>query len=190
MSILKTQKVFLISGPSGVGKDTVIDILKKKYTNFHYVTTAVTRKPRSNEKEGIKYFFLNNKEFTNLIDNDELLEWSKVYKNYYGVPKDEVYKPLSEGKNVILQVDVQGAKKIKKILPKIIMIFIKPESLDSIKNHLLSRNKNSRSDIQTRLESFASEMEYSKYFDHVVTNIEGKIEYVVSDVKDIINANI
>ncbi|NCG34840.1 MAG: guanylate kinase [Dehalococcoidales bacterium] len=190
MSILKTQKVFLISGPSAVGKDTVIDIIKKKYTNFHYVITAVTRKPRTNEKEGINHFFLNNKEFTNLINNDELLEWSKVYKNYYGVPKNQIYKPLCEGKNVLLRVDVQGAKKLKKILPNIIMIFIKPESIDSIKNHLLAREKKSESDIRTRLDSFASEMEYSKYFDHIVTNIEDKIEYVVSEVEDIIKSNI
>lgn len=190
MNILKTPKVFLISGPSAVGKDTVINILKKEYINFHYVITAVTRKPRINEKNGLNHFFLNNKEFTSLIDNDELLEWSKVYKNYYGVPKDQIYRPLSENKNVLLRVDVQGAKKIKEILPDIIMIFIQPESIESIKKHLLSREKISELDIKTRLDSFASEMEYSKHFDHIITNIEDKIEYVVSDAKDIINANI
>ena len=190
MNILKTPKVFLISGPSAVGKDTVINILKKEYINFHYVITAVTRKPRINEKNGLNHFFLNNKEFTSLIDNDELLEWSKVYKNYYGVPKNQIYKPLSEGKNVLLRVDVQGAKKIKKILPDLIMIFIQPESIVSIKNRLLAREMKSESDIKIRLDSFSSEMEYSKHFDHIITNIEDKIEYVVSDVKNIINANI
>jgi len=190
LNILKKPKVFLISGPSGVGKDTVIDIIKKEYTNFHYVITAVTREPRQNEKNGLNHFFLTDNEFTNLIKNNQLLEWSKVYKNYYGVPKDQIYKPLNEGKNVLLRVDVQGEKKIKEILPDIIMIFIQPESIDSIKNHLLAREIKSESDIKTRLDSFESEMKYSKHFDHIITNIEHKIEYVVSDVKDIIDAHI
>jgi len=183
-------KIFLISGPSGVGKDTVINEIRKIFKNLHFVVTAVTRNRRSDEKEGVNHFFVSEKQFKEMIDKDELIEWSKVYKNYYGVPKSQITKPTSEGKSVLLRVDVQGAQKIKEIIPEVILIFIKPENLEFIKKHLSSRGENSQLEINRRIEAAKNEIKLSSSFEYVITNEEGNIEYVINEVKDIINKNL
>ncbi len=185
-----SPQIFLISGPSGVGKDSIIDEIRKSYENFHFVITAVTRKKRSDEKDGVNHFFISKEKFQLMIDNDELIEWSKVYKNFYGVPKSQIEKPLSEGKSIILRVDVQGAQKIKEIMPNIVLIFIKPENLDFINKHLRDRGENSEEEIKRRLDTAEKEILLSRNFDYVITNPEGNIEYVIDTVKDIINKNL
>ena len=147
------SKIFLISGPSGVGKDTIILELRKIFPDFHFVITTVTRHPREDEIEGINHFFVSEPEFLELVEKDKLIEWSRVYGNYYGVPKSQILEPSQNNKHVLLRVDVQGAKKI-------------------------------------RLDTMKSEIELSNYFDYVITNIEGNIDLVVSEVKDIIDRNI
>lgn len=183
-------KIFLISGPSGVGKDTIIEELRRVFDNFHFVITAVTRSKRSDEHEGINHFFISEKQFNAMIEKDELIEWSKVYKNFYGVPNSQLSIPMSEGKSVLLRVDVQGAQKIKKRIPNAISIFIKPESIDVIKKHLSSRGQNSEEEINNRIEAANGEIKLSNTFDYVITNQEGNIGYVIKEVKDIINKNL
>ncbi len=125
-----------------------------------------------------------------MIKNDELIEWSKVYKNYYGVPKNQIDKPISENRSVLIRVDVQGAEKIKSKIPSVITIFIKPENFDQIKKHLSSRGENSKEDINTRIGAAKGEIELSKNFDYVITNQEGNIQLVIDKVKDIIEKNL
>jgi len=183
-------KIFLISGPSGVGKDTIINEIKTLFKELHFVVTAVTRDRRSDEKEGVNHFFVSENQFKEMIDNDELIEWSKVYKNYYGVPKSQITIPTSEGKSVLLRVDVQGAQKIKQIIPEVISIFIKPENLQLIKKHLSSRGENSEAEIKRRMEAARNELKLSSSFEYAITNQEGNIGYVINEVKDIINKNL
>ena len=183
-------KIFLISGPSGVGKDSIIDEIRKSYKDFHFVITAVTREKRSDEINGVNHFFLSEEKFQSMIDNEELIEWSKVYKNFYGVPKSQIQKPINVGKSVILRVDVQGAKKIKEILPDVVLIFIKPENLEFINKNLRDRGENSEEEIKRRLDTAEKEILLSSNFDYVITNPEGNIEYVINSVKDIINKNL
>ncbi|MCH2673063.1 MAG: guanylate kinase [Dehalococcoidia bacterium] len=184
------SKIFLISGPSGVGKDTIILELRKIFPDFHFVITTVTRHPREDEIEGINHFFVSEPEFLELVEKDKLIEWSRVYGNYYGVPKSQILEPSQNNKHVLLRVDVQGAKKIKESIPEVILIFIKPDSVNSVKKHLLERGQVSDEQIKIRLDTMKSEIELSNYFDYVITNIEGNIDLVVSEVKDIIDRNI
>lgn len=183
-------KIFLISGPSGVGKDTIIAELRKIYFDFHFVVTAVTRKKRSDEKEGVNHFFISPNKFKSMIENNQLIEWSKVYDNFYGVPKSQIETPISQGKSVFIRVDVQGAEKIKKIMPEIVLIFIKPENLEYIRSHLDIRGENSEDEIKKRIEAAKKEILLAKNFDYVITNQEGNIKYVIDAVKDIIKKNL
>jgi len=186
----QVPRIFLISGPSGVGKDSIIEEIRKIFTDFHFVITAVTRAKRNDEIDGMNHFFITEDKFNEMIENDELIEWSKVYKNYYGVPKHQIDIPLSENRSVILRVDVQGAEKIKSRIPSVITIFIKPENFDQIEKHLSSRGENSNEDIKRRIEAARGEIELSKNFDYVITNQEGNIQYVINKVKDIIVKNL
>ena len=184
------SKIFLISGPSGVGKDTIIIELRKIFPDFHFVITSVTRPPRKDETEGINHFFVSEPKFLSMIEADELIEWSRVYGNYYGVPKSQILAPTSNGNNILLRVDVQGAMKIKNTIPEVILIFIKPDSINSVKKHLSDRGQLSSEQIKTSLDSMNNEIELSKHFDYIIINEEGNIDSVVNKVKDIINQNI
>ena len=113
-----------------------------------------------------------------------------MYGNYYGVPKSQILAPTSNGNNVLLRVDVQGAMKIKNTIPEVILIFIKPDSINSVKKHLSDRGQLSSEQIKTRLDSMNNEIELSKHFDYIIINEEGNIDSVVNKVKDIINQNI
>ncbi|MBL06577.1 MAG: guanylate kinase [Chloroflexi bacterium] len=183
-------KIFLISGPSGVGKDSIIEELRNIFKDFHFVVTAVTRTKRNAEIDGVNHFFVSEQKFQEMIENDELIEWSKVYGNYYGVPKIQIDEPISKNHSVLLRVDVQGAEKIKSKIPSVISIFIKPESFDQIKKHLSSRGQNSDDDVERRIEAAKEEVKLSKNFDYIITNQEGNIQYVINHVKDIIVKNL
>ena len=180
----------MISGPSGVGKDAVISQMSHQFKNFHFTVTATTRQKRENEINLKDYIFLSKDQFENMLATDEFLEHAEVYGNYYGVPKSQILAPTSNGNNVLLRVDVQGAMKIKNTIPEVILIFIKPDSINSVKKHLSDRGQLSSEQIKTRLDSMNNEIELSKHFDYIIINEEGNIDSVVNKVKDIINQNI
>jgi guanylate kinase len=175
-----------MSGPSAVGKDTIIENLQKKNYNFHFVVTATTRKPRKNEKEGINHFFYSKETFKKLIKNNDLIEWAKVYKNYYGVPKSQIFEPLKNNKDVLLRVDVQGAKRIKELIPDVILIFIKPEKTESLRKRLIERGVNTTTEMDTRLKTAEREIQTSNLFDFIIVNKDGDLQYAVKKVLDII----
>ncbi len=184
-----TANIYVISGPSAVGKDTIIENLQKLDNNFHFVVTATTRKPRKTEKDGINHFFYSKKTFNKLIQNDELIEWAKVYKNYYGVPKSQIFEPLKNNIDVLLRVDVQGAKRIKELIPGVVLIFIKPEKIESLRKRLIKRGVNTTTEMTTRLKTAEKEIQTSDFFDFIVVNKDGDLQYAVNKVLDIIKDN-
>ena len=183
----KNSKLFVISGPSGVGKDTILNQMKKIYPSNHYVVTVTTRKKRINEIDGKDYFFVTNKKFQDMIDSNEFLEWATVYNNNYGVPKNQVFLALSQNKNVIIKADIQGAKTIKNTIDGTTTIFINPPDISKLADHLSSRMSESKESFRLRMETSLLEIESQNEFDHVVNNPEGKIDQTLEKINAIIS---
>jgi guanylate kinase len=184
-----TPLVVVISGPSGVGKDVMIDrMIESDRLGFHFTITNTTRDPRPGEKDGVNHFFVDVDDFVNLIAADELLEWAQVYGNYYGVPKKQVRDALDAGKHVIIRVDVQGAKRISEIIPGALLIFIIPPSLDVLKKHLKDRGVDSEEEMTKRLAAANEEISQVSLFDFTVTNEEGRLDDTVNSVVNIIES--
>ena len=183
----KNSKLFVISGPSGVGKDTILNQMKKIYPSNHYVVTVTTRKKRINEIDGKDYFFVTNKKFQDMIDSNEFLEWATVYNNNYGVPKNQVFLALSQNKNVIIKADIQGAKTIKNIINDATTIFINPPDISNLAPHLSSRMSESKDSFRLRMETALLDIESQNEFDHVVNNPEGKIDQTLEKINAIIS---
>ena len=178
----------VISGPSGVGKDAVLARMKKSGCSFYYVVTATTRPKRSREKNGVHYHFLSRKEFQQMIDKHQFLEWANVYGNYYGVPKDEVNSALSKRVDVIVKVDVQGAANIKKILPQAVFIFLMPPSMRELEKRLKRRRSESLEDLALRLDKAKEEIKSLPLFDYVITSHQNKLDEVISQIDAIVAA--
>ena len=178
--------VIVISGPSGVGKDVLIEGMAGRGLAYHFTVTATTRDPRPGEREGINHHFLSVAEFQQAIEDDELLEWARVFGNYYGVPKRQVRDALSRGKHVIIRVDVQGALRIKELAPEAFMIFVHPPNLEVLQRRLERRGVNSETDIATRLAAATDEIGQSEAFDRQVVNREGELEAAVDEVINIV----
>ena len=182
-----TPLVVVISGPSGVGKDVLIEGMAGRGLDYHFTVTATTRDPRPGEREGINHHFLSVAEFQQAIEDDELLEWARVYGNYYGVPKQQVRDALSQGKHVIIRVDVQGALRIKELASEAFMIFVHPPSMEVLRRRLERRGVNSEADIATRLNAAADEINQSKAFDRQVVNQEDQLEAAVDEVISVVH---
>ena len=185
----KNPIVVVISGPSGVGKDVMIDrMIESGRLGFHFTVTATTRDPRPGEKDGINHHFVSVDDFVNLIAADELLEWEQVYDNYYGVPKKQVRDALQQGNHVIMRVDVQGAKRLSEIIPEALLIFIIPPSLDVLRKHLEGRGVNSEEEMTKRLAAATEEISQASLFDFTVTNEEDELDVTVKNVVEIIES--
>ncbi|WP_338781875.1 guanylate kinase [Metabacillus sp. FJAT-52054] len=163
--------LIVLSGPSGVGKGTVRkEIFSQDDTKFHYSISITTRKPRTGEVDGIDYFFKSHEEFEEMIKNDKLLEWAEFVGNYYGTPVDYVEKTLSEGKDVFLEIEVQGALQVRKAFPEGLFIFLMPPSLDELKNRIVTRGTESADIIENRLLAAKEEILLMDAYDYVVEN--------------------
>ena len=184
---MKNSRLFVISGPSGVGKDTILNQMKKIYPSNHYVVTVTTRKKRINEIDGKDYFFVTNEKFQDMIDSNEFLESATVYNNNYGVPKNQVFLALSQNKNVIIKADIQGAKTIKNTIDDTTTIFINPPDISKLADHLSSRMSGSKESFRLRMETALLEIESQNEFDHVVNNPEGKIDQTLEKINAIIS---
>lgn len=187
---MKVHKPLMIvlSGPSGVGKDAVLDTIKELKRPFHYVVTATTRPRRAEEKNDVDYHFLSPEEFQHMIDGGQLLEWARVYGNYYGVPKDKIAQGLAKGMDVIVKVDVQGAATIKKLLPQAVFIFLLPPSMEELEKRLRQRSSESGSDLALRLGKAKEEMGSLPLFDYVVTSRQDELKAVVGQIDAIVAA--
>ncbi len=163
-------KLILFSGPSGVGKDTLLDILISKRPEFQKSISITTRMQREGEVDGVDYFFITPDDFEAMIDCGEVLEFAKYGKNLYGTPKKPVDAWLKEGKTVILKIEVQGAEKIKKMYPDAIAIFIMPPSLEILETRLRRRGTENEEDLVRRLSIAREEIRKSRDYDYIVIN--------------------
>jgi len=185
----KNALVVVISGPSGVGKDVMIDrMIETGQIGIHFTVTATTRHPRPGEQDGVNHHFVAVDDFINMIAASELLEWAQVYDNYYGVPKKQVRDALAEGKHVVMRVDVQGAKRLRELMPEALLIFIIPPSLEVLRKHLVKRGVNSDTEMEQRLAAATEEIEKSDLFDFAVTNVEDQLDETVKRVVEIIES--
>ena len=180
--------LIVLSGPSGVGKDAVLARMKKLERPFHYVITTTTRPKRAAEKNGVDYYFLSGKEFQQMIDENQFLEWANVYDNYYGVPKNEITVALRNGVDTIVKVDVQGAATIKEIMPQAVFIFLMPPSLEELEKRLRKRHSESTSGLALRLKKAKEEIESLPLFDYVITSRQNKVDEVVFQIDAIVTA--
>ncbi len=180
--------MMVISGPSGVGKDSVLRELKKSSLPIYHVITANTRSPRPDEKEGVDYFFVSREEFERMIAKDELIEYSHVYSDYKGVPKSQIRKALASGKDVVLRLDVQGAEKIKKMYPEAILIFLVPSDQQEWYKRLGGRTHSHEKDMDQRIATVKEELEKARGFDYIVVNAQGKLKKAIKDIEAIITA--
>ena len=182
-------RLFVISGPSGVGKDSVIDGLKKLGKPYHFTITATTRAMRKGETDGKDYVFLSKDEFRRMIDRNELLEWAEVYGNLYGVPKSQVNDALDRGQDVIMKIDVQGAATVKKLHPDAVLIFLEPPTMRSLEDRLRNRNTESEAEFQTKLTTAFREMDEATWFDHRVVNADDRLQDAITTIDRIISQN-
>lgn len=162
-------QLIVISGPSGAGKGTVCNELLEK-NDFWISVSATTRSPRSGEVTGENYYFITKEKFLEKIASDDFLEYAEVYGNYYGTPKSEVLKVLDGGRDVILEIDIQGALKVKKAYPKGLFIFILPPSMAELKNRITNRGSETPESLMTRVTSAHKEISFVSKYDYAVVN--------------------
>jgi guanylate kinase len=178
--------LFVLSGPSGVGKDAILERLIGKIPNLVKSISVTTRPMRKDEKNGENYFFVDENKFNEMINRDEFLEWARVHSYLYGTPKSFVEENLKKGIDVLLKIDVQGGLKIKKIFPSAILIFIVPPSLEELKKRLLYRDTERINEFEIRWRNVPIEISKIFYYDYIVVNSD--IEDAVEKVKAIILA--
>ncbi len=167
------MKLIVISGPSGCGKTTIAREVLKRHPDFYFSVSATTRPKRPNEIDGSDYYFISREEFQQKITNDELAEWEKIYDDFYGTPKGEIENALHKGRSVILDIDVNGALSIKDKYPSnSLLLFIKPPSLEILKQRLMNRKTESGETLRKRLERAAMELRRAGEFDHAIVNDE------------------
>ncbi len=185
-------KLFLILGPSGSGKGTVLKALRQNHTDFVFPISCTTRDPRPGEKSGEVYYFVSKEEFKQRIDAGEFLEWAVVHgENYYGTLKEEIMKPLREGKTVIREVDVQGLRSIRDLIPKqnLCSIFLTVDGWETLQRRILQRSALPQEELDRRHASFMKEMEWAQECDQVIVSVEGEIDKLISDTESAIESH-
>jgi guanylate kinase len=189
-SLIPPPKPLLIvlSGLSGVGKDTVLAGLRKLKLPAFISVSVTTRQPRKSEKDGADYFFINKEKYQQMQSKDELLESATVYGHGYGIPRGPVRQALKKGQDVIVKIDVQGAATIKKKVPQALLIFLVTYSMEELEKRLKKRRTETDAELQLRLKTAVKELESIPMFDYVVMNREGKIDQTIDDIMSIIRA--
>jgi len=180
--------LIVLSGPSGVGKDSVIQGLKQTNYPFYFVVTATTRPIRPNERDGVDYHFVSVGEFAEMIENDELLEYAVVYGDYKGIPKKHVREALASGQDVIMRIDVQGAATIRALVPNAVTIFLTAESEEELVRRLQLRKTEEPDQLKMRIVTARRELRRFTEFDYIVINREERLDEAVNEVLSIIRA--
>jgi len=180
--------LIVISGPSGVGKDSVIKTMKERDLPFHFVVTTTSRPQRQDEVHGEDYFFVSPEEFTQMIENDELLEYAIVYGDYKGIPKEQVREALVSGKDVVMRIDVQGAATIRQISPHALLIFLTTQNEEEMIERLKLRKTETSDALNRRIETAQEELKRVGEFDYVVVNPDCHLDEAVDTILAIIRA--
>jgi guanylate kinase len=180
--------LIVLSGPSGVGKDTVLRRMKELNLPLHFVVTATTRPQRPGEVHGVDYFFVSVGEFAEMIERGELLEYAIVYGDYKGIPKEQVRQALASGKDVIMRIDVQGAATIRRLVPEAVLIFMITPSEEELMERLRARQTETADALKMRIATARQEMRRLPEFDYFVVNRAGKVDETVGQIMAIIKA--
>jgi guanylate kinase len=170
MSTMGRGRLFVVSGPSGAGKGTVVSKLLRRSPELVLSVSATTRPARQGEREGIDYRFISVPEFLGMRDRAEFLEWAEVYGNYYGTPRAPVEIALSSGRDVLCELDIQGAQSVKKAMPKAVLVFIEPPSLDDLLLRLRGRGTEDPESISKRVMAAYDEVKNKGLYDHIIVN--------------------
>ena len=178
----------VLSGPSGVGKDAALEVLKKMDRPWHFVVTATTRPQRPGEEDGVDYIFLESETFARMKDSGDFLECAEVYGRWYGVPRSQVRKGMEAGKDVILKIDVQGAETVRRLAPEAVFIFMAPGSFDELRERLSLRLTESPVEMERRLNIAKEELAMADKFDYRVVNQDGGLDRAIADIDAIIAA--
>ena len=183
---MTAARLFIILGPSAVGKGTIVKRILKSDGKVHLSVSATTRNPREGEEEGVSYYFMSDEQFVKAVGEGGFLEHASVHGHYYGTPKAPVMSQLKAGRDVILEIVVQGAMQVKESYPDGVFIFILPPSVDALRSRIMHRGTESEEDIQVRLGAAQREMEYLEHYDYYVVNDD--LEKAVDSVKKIMAA--
>ncbi len=180
--------LIVISGPSGVGKDTVLQRMQERRMPFHFVVTATTRPPRPGEVHGKDYFFISRDEFAEMIERQELFEWAHVYNDYKGIPKQQVREALASGRDVIMRLDVQGAATVRQLAPEAVLIFLSPGTEAELVRRLSERKTETPEGLKLRIATARRELQRMDEFDYCVVNRDLALESTVDQIIAIITA--
>jgi len=181
-----TGKLFVISGPSGVGKGTLVNKILEKNKELFLSVSATTRNKREGEIDGINNYFKEKEEFAKMADENEFLEWATFCENSYGTPKRPVFDKLNDGKDVILEIEIQGAMQVKKNMPSCVLVFIAPPSKEELINRLKGRGTETEEVIKLRVETATKELKVAKEYDYIIVN--DNIEKAADDILSVIKA--
>lgn len=184
---MKQQGILaVVSGFSGAGKGTIMKALLEKYDNYALSISATTRKPRVNEEHGREYFFLTKEEFENMIANDQFIEHAQYVENYYGTPRPYVEEKMAEGKDVILEIEIQGALKVKKKFPETLLVFVVPPTAEELKRRLVGRGTETAEVIEERMKRAVEESGMMDSYDYILVN--DTVEKAVEDLHNLIQS--
>jgi len=178
------KKLFVLSGSSGVGKGTVLKGFLQRNPNFMLSISCTTRKPREGEVDGVNYFFLTKDEFQKNIQEEKFLEWAQFAGNFYGTKKKYINQCLEEGRDIILEIDTQGALQVKKQMPEAVLIFICPPSIEALETRLRGRQTEDEETIQKRLNEVKVEIKRAKNFDYKIVNDD--LEKAITELENVI----
>lgn len=179
-------KLFVISGPSGAGKGTLVSNLMSRRDGLWLSVSATTRMPRKGEQEGVSYFFLTDEQFDDLIENDGFIEWAHVHTNRYGTLRSVVEDKIASGTDVVLEIDAQGARQIRERYPDAVLIFIKAPDMQVLEKRLRDRGTETEEQIQVRLQTAKVEMQQEKYYNYSLVNDD--LERATEELLGIVDA--
>ncbi len=187
MLMQKEGILLVVSGPAGSGKGTIVGHLLNKYPDAYvYSVSATTRPPRVMEQDGVQYYFLSKEAFEERIEQGQMLEYAQYCGNYYGTPKQAIVEQLSQGKNVILEIEVQGALNVKHIMPEALLVMVLPPDFTTLEKRLRGRGTNTEEDIQNRLRRSREELKVLDQYDYVIVNDDGKSEEAAETLAQIV----